>query len=368
MSGGREDALVREDAGERGAAEHIEGGATTDGVQPYGTGRFAQRVERHALHGRGAEARKAFGGEVASEIDAHHAEAGDAALHGVVLTDEPYVSAPPHFPALLSCTHIIGEAGVGVLVVKAFLHGAAVSVAIAEAIREVEEEEVAHLAPAGAFLNGHVRNGGSDGRAGVVEIAEADFEVAVRPCECGAVGGVGMCDEVPIVIYVEILAERVEAEELGLKLPHVEACAEGLVAPPTAHESIAHGVVLIVAGERAAEEGEPFHRPPLERSVHLHGDRVVGLTGLLVEETVRTTVEHGTVVVLGVPVFYERREEEGVRLVLQVHREHCLIAVEGAERGVSDRGVAVINADYGAGEVTDFRHIGRAACIEFKCD
>ena len=147
-----------------------------------------------------------------------------------------------------------------------------------------------------------------------------------------------MRDKVAIVGSVEILAEGVEAEELGLKLPHVEACAEGLVAPPTAHESIAHGVVLIVAGERAAKESEPFHRPPLERSVHLYGDGVVGLTGLLVEKSVRATIEHGAVVVLGVPVFYERREEEGVCLVFQVHREHCLIAIEGAERGISDSG------------------------------
>ena len=97
------------------------------------------------------------------------------------------MSALPHFPALLSCSHVISQAGVGVLVVDAFLHGAAVSVAIAETIGKVEEEEVAHLTPAGAFLNGHVRNGGSDGRAGVVEIAEADFEIAVRPCDGGAV-------------------------------------------------------------------------------------------------------------------------------------------------------------------------------------
>ncbi len=134
LSGGREDALVREYAGEPGAAEHIEGGATADGVQPDGTGSLAQRVERHALHGRGAEAREALGGEVASEIGAHHAEAGEAALHSVVLADEPYVSASPHFPALLSCSHVISQAGVGVLVVKAFLHGAAVSVAIAETV------------------------------------------------------------------------------------------------------------------------------------------------------------------------------------------------------------------------------------------
>ena len=177
-----------------------------------------------------------------------------------------------------------------------------------------------------------------------------------------------MRDKVAIVGSVEILAEGVEAEELGLKLPHVEACAEGLVAPPAAHEATAHGVVLVVAGERAAEDGEPLHRPPLERSVQLYGDGVVGLTGLLVEEAVRATVEHGAVVVLGVPVFYEWREEEGVCLVLQVHGEHCLIAVERAERGVAYGCVAVVDADARAGEVADFRHVGGTACMEFEGD